>query len=1550
MARVFFYLLLYSSIGFAQTSLKLNEIMFYPVSGNNEFIEIYNTGLTSVDMYGLGLKYYNSSPDFITSTGQGTVLEPLSYAVIFEADYDIESGIYSNLIPPQALILKITDNYFGSTGMANTSDRPVWLLSANGDTLDVYTYSADNTQAHSDEKIAAGTDSSQSNWLNSVYPSGTPGFLNSVAPVDYDLEMESITISPAVPLGGDNIMIFSEIRNSGENTADNFTVLIYNDINLDSIPQAGEEIFSQEYFNLLQNDSLIVEAEIFAVLPGFYNVIAEVVYSPDEDTLDNTACRSFTVYPPGTLYNDVVINEIMYAPSPGEPEWVEIVNRSSDGINLNGWMFSDYSTSKIITDQDLFIAPGDFIVLTRDSSVLGFYDVPAPIIELSLPALNNTGDAVVIKDSLGVTIDSLIYSPDWGGNMGRSLERISVEEPGSDEDNWLTSESIFNATPGRINSITPKANDLKISRFAAGEFAILGEPARFEVNIKNSGVNTSPPFSLLLFYDVNEDSIPQSSELISSVDSGPLFSSDTVVFNLYTLNFNDGQNYFISKVIANPDDDTTNNTALTYFRGIEVFEFRDDLVVNEFMYDPESPQPEWIEILNRSNIPLDLKNHKLADSRDTITICLEDIILPSGGFVIIADDSTLINYFNINAPLIIKSFPALNNSGDKIILLDSMNRVIDSLEYSSDWGGGDGFSLERINSDSSSCALQNWSTSVSRYKATPGYVNSVTPKENDICVTEIISSPPFPVFGDNVSLQIKIKNHGLTAASYSIGLYEDTDLDSLPDIFLAACSNLLLASGDSAIVDPGYTVAGLSSARIFYAEAVLLSDMDTSNNYAVKKIYPGYPQGTLVINEVMYYPEGGEPEWVELYNKSDDSISLKDWSISDVISSPSAAKIDSEISIPPHNYLIITRDSCIVEYHRLIPSPLLVMNLPVLNNDADGFVLKDQRGQTMDSLFFTASWDGRQGHSLERISVSVPTNFATNWRSSEDIELGTPGRINSVTPKNRDVTITLISSDPEFPVEGDDVLIAAMIKNKGIENAAGIIVEFYIDSNSNNTIDRLISSQEGISLPADDSLFIISGTAFNNLSGNVLTAVRVVFPGDEDTLNNYRERVVGPGYAAHAAMINEIMYDPADGEPEWFEILNTSAESINLKGWSAGDNPEALSGGLITDHDSYLQPGQFAVIAKDTSFHTFHPDAASLYTSEFGTLGNSGDYLILYDFRGGIVDSIHFKSSWGGKNGYSLERIDPADTSGGTGRWASSISFEKCSPGGVNSLSGIPPGERNSVVINEIMSDPGIDNSEFIEFYNNCSDTLDIGGWTFEESAGKKFRLSESHFKFPPAGYYLLAADSAVLSIYSPDEFNGYKLAGTADLGLSNDGELILLRDVRGNIIDSLVYSSGWHNRNINITKNKSLERINPALTGNYPKNWCTSVDDLGSTPGRQNSIFTENDNQQAGISVSPNPFSPDNDGYEDFCMINYTLKQDVSQIRIKIFDSRGRLVRTVENNTPSAAHGSVIFDGLEDSGTPLRIGIYIVFLEALNGNTGVVENLKTIVVAARKF
>ena len=1549
----FVFLFFSKALSQTDTSLTFSEIMFDPESSNSEFIELYNLSETeNIDLDSCKIIYSTSKADIIISSGFGTVLQPKSFAVILEGDYDFGSGIYNDLIPPDALILKISDNSFGTSGMANTSDRQLWLINSNDDTIETYTYSANNSSGISDEKIVMNKNNSSSNWENSFQTTGTPGKRNSVTPLSNDLSVSAIIISPEIPLDGDNVKITAAIKNEGTNIAQNFSIEIYNDVNFDSSGLLQELIFSQNFSNLLPGDSVKTNTTINSVNEGNYQLIGKVNYQGDEDTTNNKEIVQFKVYPPGNNYNDILINEIMYAPSSGEPEWVELYNRTDSQINLKEWTFSDNSTSVSITNTDKFIQNNSFIVLSRDSSILNFYQVPVDIIVFKIPSLNNTGDAVLIKDSLGVLIDSLEYLPNWGGNTGgKSLERISINESSTLQTNWGTSVSKNKATPGSTNSITPKDFDLKISSFEIDkDYGIIGEKINFKVKVTNPGLNPSGNFTVKIFKDVNADSISQSTEEITEVQGSSILSGDSTQLDFQTQDFSEGNNYYIAYLKGGSDQDTTNNIAFAKLKGVTINEVRNDIVINEFMYAPNSPEPEWIEIFNRSNKTIDIKNYKIADNNDTVSVIDKSTILNPQDYFVITDDSTLTDFYNVLSGIAYKNFPSLNNNGDKIILLDSLNRTIDSLQYFSSWGGNKGRSLEKIKTELPSADSLNWKTSTNKYKATPGYINSVSEKEFDLELSGLIYFPSLPVFGDTISISIKIKNRGKNNAQFNIDLYEDTNLDSIPDQLIKGTSFLSILERDSLIFPTDYAIQNLQNMKGFYAVINFTSDQDTSNNYLYSTIKPGYPSSTILINEIMFTPVGVEPEWIELFNTSSDSINLKDWSITDVLTIPITGKIKENVFINPDSYLVITRDSTIKNYHRLIPSKIVVTNIPSLNNDKDGVVLKDDRGATIDSVLYSNEWGGTNGYSLERKEINVPSNVPLNWGSSIDIEQSTPGRINSITPKEYDLSFADISFNPRFPVAGDNVFISAKIKNNGSLPANNFSLEFYFDSDSNNVIDKLLEKIDGLNLLSGDSLSIRTANSLQNLQNKILTAARIVFENDEDTLNNYAESYIQPGFASKTILINEVMYSSSK-DPEWFEIVNMGTDSVNLKDWSVSDILITPTKDILSFEDYYIKPGEYVIVSKDTSVYSFHPDfKAKVLTADFGTLGNTKDGIIIYDFRNGIIDSLMYNSNWGGKNGYSLERISLEKPTNDSTNWATSLSNERNTPGDVNSVSAIPDYERNQIVINEIMYDPDIDNSEFIEFYNKGESEVNLGGWHIEDENGNINKLSDTSFTIQPKDYFILAADSLTISKYNLQNYRNKSVPGISSLGLVSAGELIFLKDLKQNVIDSVWYSPNWQNKNIINTKNKSLERINPGLNGNNQFNWSTSVDPAGATPGKQNSIFTNNENKEANISVSPNPFSPDNDSFEDFTVINYKLTQELSQIRVKIFDSKGRLVRTLINNQTVASSGSIVFDGLGYDGRALRIGIYIIFMEALTDNSGVVETLKTTVVVARKL
>jgi len=386
-----FFLLFISIFSQSDSTLIFSEIMFYPQTGPNEFIELYNFSETeSIDLDSFKIKYSTSNPDIIISAGEGTILPPKSFAIILEGDYPIGSGIYDGLIPSEALILKISDNSFGSSGMSNSENRPLWLINVLGDTLESYFYSANNSQARSDEKKVMNKDSSQSNWANSLVTNGTPGFQNSVTPVQFDLQMASLTFQPSAPVEGVDVTIFAKVKNIGTSTANAYSVEIYNDANFDSTADPGELIFSQQYSNLPAGDSVIVSTIMNSLPAGNYQIISNVLFSPDEKPENNQLIKTFNVFPPGSNYNDVVINEIMYSPSTGEPEWVELLNTTNQSINLGGWRFAD-TTSGVILGPPLgpILGPNDFIILSANESIHNFYNIPVTVLVLNLPSLNN---------------------------------------------------------------------------------------------------------------------------------------------------------------------------------------------------------------------------------------------------------------------------------------------------------------------------------------------------------------------------------------------------------------------------------------------------------------------------------------------------------------------------------------------------------------------------------------------------------------------------------------------------------------------------------------------------------------------------------------------------------------------------------------------------------------------------------------------------------------------------------------------------------------------------------------------------------------------------------------------------------------------------------------------------------------------------------------------------------------------------------------------------------------------------------------------------------
>jgi len=295
----------------------------------------------------------------------------------------------------------------------------------------------------------------------------------------------------------------------------------------------------------------------------------------------------------------------------------------------------------------------------------------------------------------------------------------------------------------------------------------------------------------------------------------------------------------------------------------------------------------------------------------------------------------------------------------------------------------------------------------------------------------------------------------------------------------------------------------------------------------------------------------------------------------------------------------------------------------------------------------------------------------------------------------------------------------------------------------------------------------------------------------------------------------------------------------------------------------------------------------------------------------------------------------------------------------ITAVAETPVTEPRALVINEIMFDPLLGQNEWIEFFHRGSSPVEIARWKFSDrptaSGSNTFTITSGSVVIQPQQFVLVAADSTILSQFSylASPIPGvhlFILNRSNGFGLNNDGDDVILRDARGKTIDSVSYSSSWHHPDFTDAKGRSLERVNPEIGSNDRRNWSTSPAASGGTPGKSNGIYTTSLPSNASISIHPNPFSPDGDGFEDFCIIRFNLPLTTSLIRISIFDIRGRLLRTLANGELSGPQGEVVWDGLDNLKQRVRIGPYVVFVESIDGLGGVLATAKAVAVVATKL
>ena len=281
--------------------------------------------------------------------------------------------------------------------------------------------------------------------------------------------------------------------------------------------------------------------------------------------------------------------------------------------------------------------------------------------------------------------------------------------------------------------------------------------------------------------------------------------------------------------------------------------------------------------------------------------------------------------------------------------------------------------------------------------------------------------------------------------------------------------------------------------------------------------------------------------------------------------------------------------------------------------------------------------------------------------------------------------------------------------------------------------------------------------------------------------------------------------------------------------------------------------------------------------------------------------------------------------------------------------------QNGDVIINEVLFNPYQNGVDFVEIYNRSQKNIDIKDLylaTRSKSTGQLqsiYQVSKKSGFLQPENFAVLTTNAEIVRqqyfVQNPETMIEMEKLPTY---ANTDGTVTLL-DERENILDEFSYNEKMHFKFLTNVKGISLERKDYYAPTNDAANWHSASSDVGyATPTYKNSqaeYYSEN----YGFSISPQTFSPDNSGIDDELQITYNMLETGYVANIKIYDSHGRWVCNVQNNTLLGTHGSFTWNGRDSKQNIVRTGIYIVYIEYFNLQGNIIKEKKTCVVGERK-
>lgn len=440
----------------------------------------------------------------------------------------------------------------------------------------------------------------------------------------------------------------------------------------------------------------------------------------------------------------VVFSEVMYAPPPGKPEFLEVWNIAMTPLDIAKWKFTEGITFNF---PDFNAADTSAHILKHGERILmssvdeaatraAYPSIPATV-RIFGPwtgSLNNAGEKITLDDKNGVHACSLTYSDSnpWPRAADGTGHSLVLADENREVDNWR----YWRASTENGGSPGAQDPDPVPVTLALSEVHFNTENKVDWVELRNAA---SVPASTDGFFLATQSNLSDKVPLAGPMAAGAYFSQATAFAaeadGSVTLYLCDSANRVRETLRAKhtggrnalqrfPADSNEWYQSLTDSRDAANNPARQTgIVINEIMADTPGNQREgeFIELYNSTAAAISLSGWKLNDAVKYTFPAGTSI--PAGGYLVVAGNSVWLKSAYPGLQPLGDWSGSLANSGERIRLEDADSNLADEVDYrfGGEWpdlAGGDGSSLELVNAAMDNSKGGAWRSSDESAKST----------------------------------------------------------------------------------------------------------------------------------------------------------------------------------------------------------------------------------------------------------------------------------------------------------------------------------------------------------------------------------------------------------------------------------------------------------------------------------------------------------------------------------------------------------------------------------------------------------------------------------------------------------------------------------------------------------------------------------------------------------------------------------------------------------------------------------------------------------------